>query len=357
MTPIIRITDRLIGGTNPCFIVAEISGNHHQRYEEAVALVHAAAEAGADAVKLQTYTPDTMTINSQKPWFRVRGKENPSEWTNKTLYELYQKAYTPWEWQPKLKMLADELGILLFSTPFDETAVDFLETMHVMCYKIASYEATHVPLLARVAATGKPVIISVGFASLLEIEQALEVLRRHGASQISLLHCVTGYSDQPRFEDMHLRTITDLRERFSVVSGFSDNNVGVDIPVLAASIGASIIEKHLILDRSVGGPDARFSMEPGELKTMVQRIRQAEQALGEPVYGPLTSAEQENKHFRRSIFVVKAVRAGELFSRENVRVIRPEGGLQPLHYEQVLGKKSLYDIEEGTPLTRELINW
>src|SRR3989338_9718584 len=238
------IGNKNIGSGNPCFIVAELSGNHRQKYEEAVELVKAAQKAGADAVKLQTYTPDTITLNSDKKWFRVGGEDNPANWQGKTLYELYQTAYTPWEWQPKLKKLADELGIILFSSPFDETAVDFLEAMRVPCYKISAYEATDFVLLRKVARTRKPVIISFGYSSEEEIQFALDTLRTFGAKDIVALHCVTGYSDSPRLADMHLSNIDDLRKRFGVVAGFSDNNAGIKIPLMAAASGASIIEKH-----------------------------------------------------------------------------------------------------------------
>ncbi len=257
----LKIGDRIIGTGHPCFVIAELSGNHHQRYEEAVKLIHAAKEAGADAVKLQTYTPDTITINSSKQWFLVAGKDNPRRWKGKTLYELYRSAYTPWEWQPKLKKIADEIGIMLFSSPFDETAVDFLETMQVPCYKVASYEVTHIPLLKKIARTGKPVILSIGFASVEEVGLAIQTLRDGGTRDIAVLHCVTSYADEPKAEDMHLATIRDIRERFCVVSGFSDNNGGIEIPLRAVMAGASIVEKHFILDRSDAGPDANFSLE------------------------------------------------------------------------------------------------
>ncbi|MDO8564871.1 MAG: pseudaminic acid synthase, partial [bacterium] len=323
------IQGRKIGPKEPCFIVAEISGNHHQNYDEAVALVKAAKEAGADAVKLQTYTPDTITLNSDREWFRVDGEENPEGWKGQTLYQLYEKAYTPWDWQPKLKKLADELGIILFSSPFDETAVDFLENMQVPCYKIASYEATDFVLLRKVAQTKKPVILSIGYASLEEVQFALDTLRKYGATDIALLHCVTGYAAEPKEEDMHLSTIADIQKRFGVVAGFSDNNAGIEIPLSAVRAGASIIEKHLILDRSLGGPDARFSLLPAEFREMVQSIRAMEsgatniavpkQTLGTPHYGPMNALETYNKRWRRSLFSGKDIKKGELFTKENVR--------------------------------------
>lgn len=374
-----NIGNRTIGAGHPCFIVAELSGNHHQKYEEAVLLVKAAKDAGADAVKLQTYTPDTITLNSDKEWFRVDGEDNPVGWKGKTLYELYKEAYTPWEWQPKLKKLADELGVILFSTPFDETAVDFLEQMKVPCYKIASYEATDFVLLRKVAKTGKPVIMSVGYASVEEIEFALKTLRENGSKDIALLHCVTGYSGEPKLKDMHLRTIRDIEKRFGVIAGFSDNNAGIEIPVMSALSGASLIEKHLILSRANGGPDAKFSLEPQELKEVVRRVRRAEQKLSFPIppfvkevahsdetedfkkalgrarYGPANALEEYNKRFRRSLFAGRDIKKGESFTKENVRDVRPAFGLPTRHYDQVIGKRATKDIPFATPLSWEMI--
>lgn len=350
-TPAFRFADRLIGPDEPCFIVAEISGNHHQRYEEAEALVRAAAESGADAVKLQTYTPDTLTIDSSDEAFRVMGKDNPDSWKGRTLYQLYQEAYTPWEWQPRLKAVADDCGLPLFSSAFDESSVDFLEKMGIPGYKIASYELTHLPLLARVARTGKPVIASVGFSTLDEIGEAVETLRTNGCHDLALLHCVTSYSSDPRSEDIHLATIRDLGQRFGVVSGFSDNNAGIDIPIAAAAAGAAIIEKHLTLNRADGGPDAKFSLEPAELRQMVNHIRAQEKMEGTVAYGPLNDAERYNQRFRRSIFVVADIKKGEPFTLKNVRVIRPAFGLASRYWDQVLTKVAAHDLRRGTPLT------
>src|SRR3989338_1250366 len=358
------IGNKNIGSGNPCFIVAELSGNHRQKYEEAVELVKAAQKAGADAVKLQTYTPDTITLNSDKKWFRVGGEDNPANWQGKTLYELYQTAYTPWEWQPKLKKLADELGIILFSTPFDETAVDFLEEMNVPCYKIAAYEATDFVLLRKVAQTGKPIIISFGYSSEEEVQFALDTLRSNGAKEIAALHCVTGYSDNPKLEDMNLINIADLRERFGVISGFSDNNQGIEIPMMAARACASIIEKHLILDRSKGGVDSRFSVEPQELKELATLVKQSssvndqdfQKALGKkPYYGPKNELEKYNLRWRRSLFAGKDIKKGELFTKKNVRDVRPAFGLETKYYDEVLGKRAAKDIEFAAPLTWDLI--
>lgn len=352
----IRVKKRIIGEGYPCFIVAELSGNHLQEFDEAVALIKAAAKAGADAVKLQTYTPDTMTIDSQKKWFIVGGAKTPKTWKGRSLYELYKKAYTPWEWQPKLKKIAEDWGLILFSTPFDETAVDFLKKMNVPCYKISSYEVTDIPLLKSVARTRKPVILSVGFANLSEINQAVETLRKNGCSQIALLHCVTAYSGAPDLERMALQTINDLRTRFGVVSGFSDNNAGIEVPLYSVAMGASIVEKHFILDRDKGGPDAKFSIEPAELAQLVKTIRNFEKAKGKIRYGPADSKERYNKRFRRSIFVVADLMKDDVFTAENIRVIRPELGLSPSLLEEVIGKRATRDIKKGTPLNSEMVS-
>jgi len=359
-----KIGNKKIGPGNPCFMVAEISGNHHQKYEEAAELVRVAAAAGADAVKLQTYTPDTITLNSDKEWFRVGGEDNPDNWKGKTLYQLYQTAYTPWDWQPKLKKLADELGIILFSTPFDETAVDFLEKMNVPCYKIAAYEATDFTLLRKIALTKKPIIISFGYSSEEEVKFAIDTLRNNGAEDIIGLHCVTGYSGSPKPEDMHLANIADLRNCFGIVSGFSDNNAGIEIPVMAVRAGASVIEKHLILDRKSGGPDSQFSLEPREFKEMARRIREIENKksgvlpeniLGKVHYGPQNKLEEYNKRWRRSLFAAKDIKKGEIFTKENTRSVRPAFGLETKFYDEVIGKKAVKNIEFATPLSWDLI--
>lgn len=354
---------RTIGPGRPCFVVAELSGNHRQQFDEAVALVKAAKEAGADAVKLQTYTADTITLNSDKEWFRVGGEGNPDSWKGKTLYELYQEGYTPWEWQPKLKKLADEIGIILFSAPFDETAVDFLEAMQVPGYKIASYEATDFVLLRKVARTKKPVIISIGYASEEEVRFAVTTLRQNGTSEIAVLHCVTGYSKRPRLQDMHLRTIEDIREKFGVVAGFSDNNAGTKVSLMAAHAGASIIEKHLILDRAAGGPDARFSLEPKELARLILSIRKGTgvnpddftKALGKVHYGPVNDTEEYNKRWRRSLFAGQGITKGGLFTKENVRDVRPAFGLPTRYYDGVMGRRAAKDIPFATPLSWDMI--
>lgn len=356
---VINIGNKRIGPGNPCFVVAEISGNHRQSFSEAVKLIKAAKQAGADAVKLQTYTPDTITIDSDKKWFqvgqKVGSKDSPDAWKGLTLYELFKTAYTPWAWQPKLKRLADSLGLIFFSSVFDETSVDFLEKMHVPCYKIASYEVTDIPLLKKVARTGKPVIISVGFASREDVQLAVATLKNNGAKGIAVLHCVTAYARTPNPEYANLKTMQDIQKRFKVVTGFSDNNAGIEIPLAAAGAGASIIEKHLILKRSKGGPDARFSIEPAELKEMIDRIRYAEKAMGKVLYGPATEAEKNYKKSRKSLFVVQDMKKGELFTRANVRSIRPGFGLHPKFLDQVIGRKASKNIARGTPLAFDLV--
>jgi len=365
------IGKRIVGEGHPEFIVAELSGNHHQNYEEAEELVRTAAKLGADAIKLQTYTPDTLTLKSDNKWFVVRGEDQPDAWKNKILYDLYGTAYTPWDWQPKLNKLAKELGLILFSTPFDDTAVDFLESeVNPPVYKIASYEAIHIPLIKKVAETGKPVIISIGFASLEEITLAVDTLKKHGSGEIAVLHCVTTYSDTPVLANMSLSTIADIKKRFDVVGGFSDNTGGIKTPIIASTVaGGSILEKHFILDRDSGGPDARFSIQPEEFEKMVSHIRNAEkgnqeevlakvatkddiqEAMGEPRYGPVNKQESENTIFRPSIWPKKNIKKGEIFTTDNIRVARPEGSLAPKHFEEILGKKAERDIEFATPFS------
>ncbi len=348
--------ERKIGPGNPAFIIAEMSGNHNQNFERAVEIVKSAAVAGADAIKLQTYTPDTITIDCRKEYFMVAGKDNPDIWKGKTLYELYQKAYTPWEWHPKLKKIAEDLGLVFFSSPFDGTAVDFLETLNVPCYKIASYEVTDITLLRKVASTGKPVIMSVGFASSEEIEEAINTLRQYGTKDIIILHCVTAYSDNPIPEQTNLRTMLDIRDRFKVVCGFSDNNAGVEIPLQAVIMGASVIEKHVTIKSDNGGVDEDFSVGEDEFKNFVKSVHRAESIMGKVHYGTQGPAEEYNKRFRRSLFVVKDMKKGEEFSANNTRVIRPAMGLPPKYYYEVIGgKRASCDIEKGTPLNGDLV--
>ena len=349
MRGFIEINGRRVGNQYPVYIVAELSANHNQNFEQAVALIHAAKEAGADAVKLQTYTPDTLTIPSDKEYFRIGGG---TLWDGRTLYDLYGEAYMPWEWQPKLKEIADEIGIDLFSTAFDPTAVDFLEEMGVPLHKVASFEIVDIPLIEKMARTGKPLIISTGMATLGEIEEAVRAARRAGATQIALLKCTSAYPAPP--EEMNLRTIPHLAEAFGVPVGLSDHTLGIAVPVTAVALGACIVEKHFTLSRQIPGPDSAFSLEPAEFRAMVEAIRIAERALGQ-VHYEVTERERASQVFRRSLFVVQDVKAGEVLTEENVRSIRPGHGLPPKYLPDVLGRRAVRDVERGTPLTWDCV--
>ena len=345
----ITIGQRAIGLEHPVYLIAEVSANHHQKFDEAVKIIHAAKEAGADAVKLQTYTPDTITIASSREYFQVRGG---TLWDGRTLHDLYGEAYTPWEWQPKLKQIANDLGMDCFSSAFDASAVDFLEEMKVPAHKVASFELVDIPLIQKMARTGKPLIMSTGMATVEEIEEAVRVARDDGAMQIALLKCTSGYPAAP--EEMNLRTIPELARRFGVPMGLSDHTMGTAVPVAAVALGASIIEKHITLSRSEPGPDSAFSLEPGEFKAMVDAVRVAEKALGDVYFG-FSAKEASSRVFRRSLFVVQDVKRGELFTAENVRSIRPGHGLHTRHLTEVLGLRAACDIERGTPLSWELV--
>ncbi len=345
----IVIGRRSVGTGQPTYIVAEISANHRQKFEEAVKLVRAVKDVGANAVKVQTFTPDTITLRSNREDFRVAGG---TLWDGRTLYDLYEEAYMPWEWQPKLMAVATELGLDFFSSPFDSTAVEFLEKLNVPAYKIASFEIVDLALIERVAKTGKPMIISTGMATAEEIGEAVEAARRGGADQIALLKCNSGYPAPP--EEMNLRTIPDMRKVYGVPVGLSDHTLGISTPITAVALGACIVEKHFTLSRSVAGPDSAFSLEPAEFSGMVEGVRTAEKALGSPYYGP-TAAEVKSLPFRRSLFVVTDMKTGDVFTERNVRSIRPANGLPPRHLNQVLGRKASEDIPAGTPLKWNLI--
>jgi pseudaminic acid synthase len=345
----LTIGDRLIGVGQPVYVVAELSANHNQDFDQAVRLIEAAKECGADAVKVQTYTPDTITISSDREFFQIRGG---TLWDGRTLYELYGEACTPWDWQPKLKQVAGDLGLDFFSSAFDSTAVDFLEHMGVPAYKLASCELIDIPLLQRISRTGKPLIISTGMATIEEIEEAVTTARQADAGQIALLRCTSAYPALP--SEMNLRTIPELMRRFGVPVGLSDHTMDIAVPVAAVALGACIIEKHVTLSRSLKGPDSAFSLEPAEFKAMVQAVRVAEKSLGEIHFG-LTDSERSSRVFRRSLFVVLDVRRGELFSAENVRSIRPGHGLHTRHLPQIVGKRASCDIEKGTPLNWDLV--
>jgi pseudaminic acid synthase len=340
-----KIEHRSIGPDHPTYIIAEMSANHGGSFDRAVEIVRAAKEAGADAVKLQTYTPDTITIDSEAECFQIHG----TLWDRRRLHELYGEAHMPWAWQPDLKRIADDLGLHMFSSPFDATAVDYLEGMGVPAFKIASFEIVDLPLIRRVAETGKPIIMSTGMATLSEIEEAVTTARGAGAKQIALLKCTSAYPAPP--SEINLRTIAHLSEAFDVPVGLSDHTLGFAVPVAAVALGACIIEKHFTLSRSEPGPDSAFSLEPDEFRAMVDAVRLAEEALGTVSYG-VTESEAVSRAFRRSLFVVEDVRAGELFTEVNIRSIRPGHGLHTRYLDDVIGRRATRDVPRGTPL-----NW
>ena len=339
----IKIGSRYVGSGQPCYVIAEMSANHNHNIERAEAIIRAAAEAGANAVKLQTYTADTLTIPCDNEYFRVKG----TIWEGKTLHDLYQEANTPWEWHDQLMKLANEFGLDCFSTPFDNTSVDFLSQLNVPCYKVASFELVDIPLLKKIAATGKPVIMSTGMASLSEIEEAVFTLKNAGSGEIILLKCTSAYPAPP--EESNLLTIPHLSSAFGCPTGLSDHTMGSAVAIAAVTLGACVIEKHFTLLRADGGPDGSFSMEPHEFKQMVADIRTAEKAIGRVCY-ELTDKQKESIVFRRSLFVVNAISAGESFTPENVRSIRPGYGLHTRHLPKILGRKATRSIVKGEPL-------
>ena len=344
MSRTITINGRRIGDGQPVYVIAELSANHNQNLEKAIELIREAKAAGADAVKLQTYTPDTLTIPSDQPCFRIGGG---SPWGGRNLYDLYSEAYTPWEWHPKLRDAAAEAGIHLFSTPFDFTAVDYLERMEAPAYKIASFEIVDLALIERVAHTGRPMILSTGMSTLAEIEEAVAAARQAGAREIALLKCASAYPAPA--EDMNLRTLAHLADAFGVPVGLSDHTLGIAAAVAAVALGASIIEKHFTLSRRDPSPDSAFSLEPDEFRAMADAVRTAERAVGRVWYG-VTSAEARSRVFRRSLFVVKPMAAGETFTAEHVRSIRPGQGLHPRYLAEVIGRRAAAAIDRGTPL-------
>jgi pseudaminic acid synthase len=330
-------------------IVAEVSANHNGSYENAVNLIKEAAKAGVDAVKLQTYTADTITIDCNNDYFRIK---QGTIWDNRNFYDLYKEAYTPWEWQPKLKKIAEEEGLICFSSPFDKTAVDFLEDMDVPAYKVASFEITDIPLIEYMASKGKPMILATGIATLSDIQEAVNACKKVGNTQIALLKCTSAYPAP--YEDINLKTIPNLAETFGVIAGLSDHTLGITVPIAAVALGAKIIEKHFTLSRADGGPDSAFSLEPDELKAMVNAIRETEKALGAVSY-ELTDKMKKSREFSRSLFIVKDIKEGEVFTEENLRSIRPGFGLHTKYYRDVLGKCARTDICKGTPMTWGLV--
>ena len=344
----VEIDGQKIGPGYPTYIVAELSANHNGKVENAIALIHAAKAAGADAVKLQTYTPDTITIDCAEEPFQIKG----GLWGGRTLYDLYQEAYTPWEWHRRLKDEADKAGITLFASPFDPSAVDFLAELGVPAYKIASFEVVDIPLVQHIARMGKPIIMSTGMASLAEIDDAVSAIRKQGNEQLVVLHCVSAYPAPA--EEMHLRTIPHLSQAFSVPTGLSDHSHGIAAAVGAVALGACLIEKHLTLSRSDGGPDSAFSIEPSELAQLVEDVRTLEKALGTVRY-EVTDEEKKSLPFRRSLFSVADIKQGEELTENNIRSIRPGNGLQPRYLKDILGLKASKEIPRGTPLVWDLL--
>lgn len=344
-----KIANRLIGQNQLPFIIAEMSGNHNGDINRAIALIHAAKQAGADAVKLQTYTADTITLDHDSEEFMING----GLWDGERLYDLYQKAYTPWEWHSRLFEEANKVGIIIFSSPFDFTAVDFLETLHAPAYKIASFELVDIPLIEKVAATGKPIIMSTGNASLAEIELAVTAAKNAGANDIALLHCTSGYPT-PALE-ANLATMAVMRNSFDCEVGLSDHTLDIGVSVAAVALGASIIEKHFTLARADGGPDCVFSLEKKELKQLVSNCVMAHQAIGKPTFVS-TEAELKTKCHRRSLYITQPIAKGEAFTPNNMRSVRPSNGLAPKHYYGVLGKVASRDIAFGEPLDWSMVN-
>ena len=350
MNKTLRIADKPIGVDHPPFVIAEMSGNHNQSLERALEIVDAAAKTGAHALKIQTYTPDTMTIDLDEGEFHIGDPD--SLWAGTSLYKLYGEAYTPWEWHEAIFDRARELGIIPFSTPFDVTAVEFLESLDVPCYKIASFENTDLPLIRRVAATGKPLIISTGMATVAELDETVRAAREEGCEDLILLKCTSTYPATP--ENTNIRTIPHLRELLGCEVGLSDHTLGVGVSVASVALGATVIEKHFTLSRADGGVDSTFSMEPAEMSHLVVETERAWQALGQVSYGP-TEGEKKSIQFRRSLYIVKDLKAGDVLTRENVRAIRPGLGLPTKYLEHVLGRVVMRNVLRGTAMKWELL--
>jgi pseudaminic acid synthase len=339
-----KIGNRKVGGDEPTYIIAEMSANHLQDYDKAVQIIKQAKKAGADAIKLQTYTPDTMTMNVNNEYFKIK---QGTIWDGKTLYDLYKEAYTPWEWQPKLQKIAHEEGIEFFSTPFDKTSVDFLEEMKVPVYKIASFEINDIPLIDYIAQKGKPIIFSNGVAEITDIELAIKTMKKNNLEEIALLKCTSSYPAP--IEQSNLKTIPNMRDTFDIVSGLSDHTPGIVAPITAVALGAKIIEKHICLDRSLGGPDSSFSLEPEEFKQMVDSVREAEKAIGKVNYY-LSEKQIKSRELMRSLFVNEDIKKGEKITEKNIRSVRPGYGLHPKYYENIIGKTAKKDMKKGEPL-------
>jgi pseudaminic acid synthase len=350
MTNAIRIGDRMIGRTHPPFIIAEMSGNHNQSLERALEIVEATARSGAHALKIQTYTPDTMTLDLDEREFHI---DDPNSlWTGTSLYRLYGEAHTPWDWHRPIFDRARALGLIPFSTPFDDTAVAFLETLDVPCYKIASFENTDIPLIRRVAATGKPVIVSTGMATAEELDESVRAARDAGCRDLVLLKCTSTYPASA--ENTNILTIPDLQARYDCEVGLSDHTMGVGVAVASVALGATVVEKHFTLSRADGGVDSTFSMEPNEMAQLALECERAWRALGHVSYGPI-EAERKSLQFRRSLYIVKDLKAGEKLSRDNVRAIRPGLGLPPKHLDEILGRAVKRNVSRGTAVAWDLL--
>jgi len=332
------------------FIIAELSANHNGSIETALETIRAAKRAGADAIKLQTYTAETMTIDCKNDLFMIK---QDTAWDGEYLFDLYKRAYTPWEWHEEIYKLAYEEGLVCFSSPFDNSAVDFLEELNSPIYKIASFEITDIPLIKYSASKGKPIIISTGIAEIKDIELAIETCKKVGNNDITILKCTSAYPADPK--DANLLTIPDIKERFGVKVGLSDHTMGIEGPVIAVTLGATVIEKHFILDKSIGGPDSHFSLDEKEFTEMVKSVRKAEEMIGNIDY-EMTEKKKKSRQFSRSLFVVKDVKIGDQITKENVRSIRPGFGLHPKHFNEIIEKKFNQDINKGTPLSLQYID-
>lgn len=346
----ISLAGRIVGASDPPLVIAEMSGNHNQSLDRALAIVEAAAKAGAHALKIQTYTADTMTLDLEKDEFLIT--DSNSLWQGKSLYKLYQEACTPWEWHKPIFDRARELGLVAFSTPFDETAVDFLESLDVPCYKIASFENTDLPLIRKVTATGKPILISTGMATVAELDESVRAAREAGCGDLVLLKCTSTYPASP--ENTNILTIPHMRELFSCEVGLSDHTMGLGVAVASVALGATVIEKHFTLRRADGGVDSAFSVEPEEMSVLVTEIERAWQALGKVSYGP-TESEKESLVFRRSLYIVEDLKAGDFLTKDHIRAIRPGYGLPPKHLEKVIGLRVKMDVPRGTPLSWHIL--
>ena len=346
----IKIGNFVISENSPTFIIAEMSANHLMDFDRAVEIMRAAKDAGADALKIQTYTPDTITLDGTSDYFKIN---QGTIWDDTTFHKLYETAYTPWEWQPKLKEIAEEMGLIFFSSPFDLTSIDFLEDMDVPAYKVASFEINDIPFIRKIAQTGKPIIMSTGIAYMEDVELALRTCKEAGNENVILLRCCSAYPAP--YEDIHLKTIPSMKEVYDCVVGLSDHTMGSAVAGAAVALGAKVVEKHLTLSRADGGADAAFSMEPAEFKEMVDNIRIIEKAVGRVNYD-LSEKQKKSRDFSRSLFVAKDMKAGEVFTPENLRSVRPAFGMHTKYYDEILGKKAAKDISYATPLSWELVD-